>query len=127
MNIGCSFLRDGVALESEDKFNMLFADIYRSVHSHIPEDFKETIKIANLDNNDNIYNDFLQWKFLFEKSELDEEINQSYEFQSLQSKKNYNESIGKLLKIYLDQSNITNLPNHKLYNPYHNIKTENNN
>ena len=59
-------MRDGIAISSEDKFNMMFGAIYKKIKNQIPKDFKETIKTANLDQNEEMFKKFSSWNnFIF--------------------------------------------------------------
>lgn len=110
MNIGCSFMRDGIAISSEDKFNMMFGAIYKKIKNQLPQDFKETIKMANLERNEEIFKSFSTWDSFIKLQQSQEQLNSSFDFKAFDRKQEYNQVIGKLLKLYIKQGIYMNYP-----------------
>jgi hypothetical protein len=108
MNRQCSFTRDGMALDSEDKFNLLFGHIYKLMKSQIPEDYREAVKLSNLGLNETLFAQFQSFKnFSWNKPSPFTQMN--YE-----TKTEYNSFVSKILKYYLLHINS----NQVVYNPY---------
>lgn len=82
---------------------MLFGAIYKKIKRQIPEDFKETIKIANLDPNEILFKKYLQWNQFFASNISYRDKEKTFQFKSFESKKDYNYVIGNLLKLYINQ------------------------
>ena len=99
-------MRDGIAISSEDKFNMMFGAIYKKIKNQIPKDFKETIKTANLDQNEEMFKKFSTWNDFLKVQQSEKELNSSFNFKAFQRKQQYNQIIGKLLKLYIKQGKI---------------------
>lgn len=96
-------MRDGVSISSEDRFGLVFGNIFSFVRDSIPKDIHNSIKSANLQTNEDLYKKFVKWN-LFEKNEnLLKDLDSSFQFKNFEQKKHYNRVIGKLLDLYLQQ------------------------
>lgn len=105
MDIGCSFMRDGLSISTEDKFNMLFGAVFKEIKEQIPDDLKEIVKTANLDKNEQIFKAFVNWENLVQDEETKIDLNNLFDFKQFENKKLYNQIIGNILKLYINQGN----------------------
>lgn len=105
--LDCSFTRDGVALASEDKFNMLFGAIFKKIKGQIPEDLREPIKSAHLETNEALFRRFSEWKHPFGQGESESDLGLPFESKSFENKQTYNRVVGDLLKLYISQGALT--------------------
>lgn len=108
LNTQCSFTRDGVALDSEDNFNLLFGHIYKLMKNQIPEDYREIVKLSNLKLNESLF-----WQFHNFKN-FSSVKTKSFSEMDYEQKNDYNSFVSKILKYYLLHINS----NQVVYNPY---------
>lgn len=99
-------MRDGVSISSEDRFGLLFGNIFSFVRDSISKDIHNSIKTANLKTNEALYKKFVQWD-LFEQTEYRlKDLDKSFEFKNFEQKRHYNQVIGRLLDLYLLQGDL---------------------
>lgn len=115
MDIGCTFMRDGVSISSEDKFNMLFGAVFKDLRSQIPDDLKEIVKTANLDKNEHIFKRFMNWNYGAQNLGFESDAEKAFEFKKFENKQKYNEVIGNILKLYINQGKLKIFLNFSLY------------
>jgi hypothetical protein len=96
-------MRDGVSISSEDKFNMLFGAIFKELKNQIPDDLKEIVKIANLDKNEHIFKNFMNWSYGLRDQGLVGDSDKAFESKTFENKQEYNKVIGNILKLYINQ------------------------
>ena len=105
LSVRCSFMRDGISISTEDKFNMMLGAIYKKIKQQVPDDLKEAVKTANLDSNEEVFERFEEWSEVVRSKATLEDSGKAFEFKQFASKQKYNQVIGKLLKLYIEQGN----------------------